>query len=280
MSNQSVNPLAKHFRQPQIYIKLPSNGKWYSRDSLEPTATGEYAVYPMTARDELTFKTPDALLNGQSTVDVIQSCVPNIKNAWHMPTIDLDAVLIAIRQATYGNDMEFTSICPHCNEQLTSSIDLSYATASIESADYSQTMQLDDLTFYFKPIDYQQFNENSKENFEQQRLMAVINDDSLTEEDKTEKFKTLFKRLLTLNIQQLSKTISAIKSGSDTVSDPIQIEEFFENCDRKTWDKVKVHIEKLNEQNKIKELNLTCENEPCGKSYTTPLLFEMSSFFA
>ena len=31
--------------------------------------------------DEITFKTPDALLNGQATVDVIQSCIPNIKDA-------------------------------------------------------------------------------------------------------------------------------------------------------------------------------------------------------
>ena len=82
IERSGANPLQKYFRQPKIYIKLPSNGKWYPNGSLEVTDNMEFPVYAMTARDELMFKTPDALLNGQSTVDVIQSCVPSIKNAW------------------------------------------------------------------------------------------------------------------------------------------------------------------------------------------------------
>ncbi len=31
-----------------------------------------------------------------------------------MPSIDVDATLIAIRIASYGNQMDFTSQCPHC----------------------------------------------------------------------------------------------------------------------------------------------------------------------
>jgi hypothetical protein len=34
----------------------------------------------MTAKDELMFKTPDALLNGQSTVEVVKSCIPAIQD--------------------------------------------------------------------------------------------------------------------------------------------------------------------------------------------------------
>ena len=79
------NPLAKHFRQPQLYIQLPSKGKYYPPGTLEMPVTKELPVYPMTAKDELSFMTPDALLNGQGTVDVIQSCIPNIKDAWAMP---------------------------------------------------------------------------------------------------------------------------------------------------------------------------------------------------
>ncbi len=102
MNTTSSNPLAKHFRQPKLYVNLPSGGMFYPQGSLEPTETGEFPVYAMTAKDELMFKTPDALLNGQSTVSVIQSCIPNIKNAWHIPSIDIDAILVAIRMATYG----------------------------------------------------------------------------------------------------------------------------------------------------------------------------------
>ena len=74
-----ANPLKKYYRQPKQYIKLPSGYKYYPADSIEVSESGEIAVYPMTAKDELLFKTPDALLNGEATVSVIQSCVPAIK---------------------------------------------------------------------------------------------------------------------------------------------------------------------------------------------------------
>ena len=112
IERSGANPLQKYFRQPKIYIKLPSNGKWYPNGSLEVTDNMEFPVYAMTARDELMFKTPDALLNGQSTVDVIQSCVPSIKNAWDVPTLDIDTLLVAIRIATYGEKLELTSKIP------------------------------------------------------------------------------------------------------------------------------------------------------------------------
>ena len=72
---------AGHFRSAKIYITLPSEGKYYPDDCLDMPESGELPVMPMTAKDELALKTPDALLSGQATVDLIQSCIPNIKNA-------------------------------------------------------------------------------------------------------------------------------------------------------------------------------------------------------
>lgn len=80
MENKNTNPLQKYFRQPKIYLSLPSNGKYYPAGSLEISETGEYPVFPMTARDEIMIKTPDALLNGEATVAVIKSCIPLLKN--------------------------------------------------------------------------------------------------------------------------------------------------------------------------------------------------------
>ena len=111
---QTSNPLQQFFRQPAIYIRLPSDGQHWPPGSLNMPANHELPVYPMTAIDEITYRTPDALFNGQSTISVIQSCVPNIKNAWHMPGIDLNSVLIAIRVASYGHNMEVDSSCPSC----------------------------------------------------------------------------------------------------------------------------------------------------------------------
>ena len=81
MQINSSNPLAKHFRQPALYIKLPSSGRFWPDGSIEIPLNGEIPVYPMTAKDEIMIRTPDALLNGAGTVSVIQSCCPNILDA-------------------------------------------------------------------------------------------------------------------------------------------------------------------------------------------------------
>ena len=46
-------------------------------------------------------------------LDLIQSCIPNIKNAWGMPSLDIDACLIAIRIASYGEHRTITAKAPN-----------------------------------------------------------------------------------------------------------------------------------------------------------------------
>ena len=91
-SNIEQNPLRKYFRQPKVYITLPSRGNYYPDGVLNMPETNELPVFAMTAKDELIIKTPDALLNGQATVDIIKSCIPAINNPWHMPSVDLRCI--------------------------------------------------------------------------------------------------------------------------------------------------------------------------------------------
>jgi hypothetical protein len=281
MSNtDQINPLTKHFRQPQLYLKLPSRGCWYIEGSLSMPPTGELPVYAMTARDELTLKTPDALLNGQATVDVIQSCVPNIKNAWRMPIVDLDAVLIAIRKATYGPGMEFASLCPHCGSKNEHTANLDGVSAGITCPDFDGTILADGLEFFIRPQTYEQFNKTSLENYEQQRILSVVTNDQLSSEEKIANFTKLFNRLLDMTVEQVAKSVAAIKTQDGvTVEDHKFIDEYFRNCNRPAWDAIKGKLTELGSQNPVKNIDVTCENEDCLKSYTTPLLFETSSFF-
>ena len=134
------NPLKKYYRQPKQYIKLPSGYKFYPEGAIQVPESGEIAVYPMTAKDELLFKTPDALLNGEATVTVIQSCVPAIKNAWAMPSIDVDAVLIAIRMATYGEKMSVPVTIPNTKIQRDFELNLQSSLDKLLSAQYQETV--------------------------------------------------------------------------------------------------------------------------------------------
>ena len=154
MEQKTANPLAKHFRQPAIYMKLPSGGKFWPEGSIDLPINFEIPVYPMTARDEITIRTPDALMNGQGIVDVIKSCCPNIIDPWQMPSVDVDSILLHIRIASYGNNMDFDTNCPKCNEESNFTLNISSLTAQIAMPNYDQVLELDGLKIKIKPQPY------------------------------------------------------------------------------------------------------------------------------
>ena len=59
---QNTNPLVDFYRNPKLYVALPSGAGHYSEDIIEMPDVGELPVYPMTAKDEILTKNPDALL--------------------------------------------------------------------------------------------------------------------------------------------------------------------------------------------------------------------------
>ena len=100
---QTDNPLRKYFRQPAIHLRLPSGGKFYPPGAIDLPPNGEVPILPMTAVDEITSRTPDALFNGSAVIDIMRSCVPNIHDPWIIPAVDFNALLAAVRLASYAN---------------------------------------------------------------------------------------------------------------------------------------------------------------------------------
>lgn len=277
---ENSNPLAKHYRQPQLWIKLPSQGKFYKEGTIDYPQSGEIAIYSMSAKDEILFKNPDALLNGEATKLVIESCVPAIKDAWAMPAIDLDTILIAIRRATYGNEMEFTTQCPSCETAVDAAVDLSVVADSIAVSDYNQGFEIDNLKIFFKPVSYFTFNQANLENFKRQQTLAVLLDESLSEEERKQQFTAMFLTTINENLKTLSEAINyIITEDGERVRDQTFISEFIGNCDRKIYDKIIKKLEETNEENKLKPLNITCSNPECGKIFPSTLTFEQSNFF-
>src|SRR5210317_647158 len=158
---ENTNPLNKYFRQPAIYVSLPS-GTDYPPHVVAPTQTGELGVMPMTAKDEIRFKTPDALMNGQGVVDVIQSCCPEIKDAWQIKSYDLDTILIAIRIATYGETMDMSFIVPGANETVSHSVNLPALLDQIKTVQIiSEVVLKDGLKIIVRPLTYKDMTQAS-----------------------------------------------------------------------------------------------------------------------
>jgi hypothetical protein len=268
-----------YFRQPAIYTRLPSNGEFWPPGSLEMTDNQEFPVYPMTARDEITYRTPDALFNGSAVVSVVQSCVPNIKNAWVMPGVDIDAIMIAIRIATFGHDMPIGSRCPACGNEDDYTTDLRMVNETIVAGDYHRTLKLGDLELYFRPLNYKQINANSLAQFEQQKMMANIEAAAdASQEIKSRTMSEALKNLTDVTMRALAHSINIIRTPTSLVNDPEQIEEWVNNCDRKTFATVRDFVLDLRKHSEIRPLHIKCHK--CGHEYEQPFTLDMTSFFA
>lgn len=272
------NPLKQYFRQPAIYIRLPSGGKHYATGTLNTSPTGEYAVFPMTAIDEITYRTPDALYNGQATVNVIQSCVPDIRNAWSVPSTDLDTLLVAIRVATYGHDMDFATTCPACKTETEQALDLRTVLDRMQPADYSRTVNVSDMEIFFRPLSYQNLNDNNKMQFESQKLLQAMPDDSVPDSAKITALSDALKKITEITVTALSQSIAAIKTPQALVTESEFIQDFLKNCDRQIFNQVRDFIIELKSNSEMPPLALTCPN--CQHSYQQSLTLDMTSFFA
>ena len=285
MAQPQGNPLAKHLRQPKIYIKLPSNGEYWPGKSLEKTENGEYPVYAMTAKDEITFKTPDALLNGQATVDVIQSCIPNIKDAWQTPSIDIDTILIAIRRASYGEKMAMTASVPKTNITKDFELNLQTLFDNYMSKEFVHTFQIDGFKVQIQPLNYKTITEGMIKAFEEQRIFAVIDDNTIQNQEKLKQFQTSFSRLTELNVQTLIKSVVAIQpdGSEEAVVNPVHIKEFIENTDAKVFNQIKDHIESQKKQFEQQPLSVEADDDEIAagadKTYNVPIVFDQGNFF-
>jgi hypothetical protein len=279
------NPLAKHFRHPKLFIRLPSEGNFYRPGSLEKTVNNEYPVLAMTAKDELMIKTPDALLNGQSTVSVIQSCMPNIKDAWAIPSVDVDAILIAIRIATYGEKLEIETEIPNIKIKRAYEVDLRMLLDQLNGVEYDNIISVGDFKIEIAPTTYKDFTDISLKSFEEQRIFKLIDNNDLSELEKILKFNESFSRLTDLNISVISKSIVAVQYKDDnSVTEKEFIKEFIDNCDKEIFQAVIEHIDAQKKKFAIKpmEVNTAPEDVAAGapEKFLVPISFDQSNFFA
>ena len=268
----------KFFRQPAIYVRLPSNGKSWRPGTINYPENGEIPVLPMTAIDEITYRTPDALFNGEAVTGVIQSCIPCIQDAWAIPSVDIDVLLVAIRIASYGHNMEISSTCPNCSEEHDFGLDLRTIIDNIKAADFEQEFQHGDITVHFRALTYRELTENSLQQFEQQQSLRALSEASeLTEADRLSRMNTVMKSLVEVTVKTISHSITEIRTPGAIVAEQKYIEEFILNCERSVFNSIKNHVIQLRANSELKPLEISCPS--CKHQYQQIFTLDMANFF-
>lgn len=285
MSN-TPNPLSEYFRSPKLYVRLPSGGKFYTNDVVEYPESGELPIFPMTAKDELIMKNPDALLNGEAVSQLITSCVPNVKNVREMISNDVDVLLIAIQGATHGDDIEVTAPCPSCENAITGIASVEGAIESmVELEDIYQVEAAQDLKIAIKPFKYKNTIEAGIASFQSSRSLQVLGElpDDM---DKLKVFNESFMKMADMNYQLIIDAVYSVTIGkgkdSQVITDREHIKEFLDNCEATIGKAVETAVTEVNKIGIQKTMMFTCEEcevEKGPKEFEAGINFDPVNFF-
>lgn len=270
------NPLKQYFRRPAVYVKLPSGGLGYTSDVVEIPESGELPVYPMTAIDEITARTPDALFNGTAVAELLKSCVPCIKDPWKINSTDLDPLLIAIKAASGGETLDIESTCPSCAEEATYQINLIAILSTLKEGDYDTPLEVGDLKIKFKPLTYKQINDAATGQFEVQRTFMTLNNIE-DEDERTKVSHAALERITLLTMELVAYAVEYIETPGTTVTENEFIFDFLKNCDRNIYNQVREYNTLLRQSTELKPLEIQCAN--CEHEYTQPFTLNPADFF-
>lgn len=270
------NPLRQYFRRPAVYIRLPSNGKGYSPEVLDMPDTGELPVFPMTAIDEISARTPDALFNGTAVADLIKSCIPNIKDPWSIKSTDMDAVLLGIKAASGNDSIEIGSVCPKCETPSDYNVSLVSILSTLKPGDYDTLLEVSDLKIKLRPLEYREMNQAALGQFEVQKFFeAAANIED--QEEQNAKTKEILEKITTMTMELISQSIEFIQTPTTVVDDKAFILDFLKHCDRTTYLLIRDYSTELRESSELKPLKLTCSS--CEHEYEQPFVINPTDFF-
>lgn len=281
--DNTQNPLAKYFRQPQAYVKIPSSyGKFCDESAIEYAREDhELAVYPMTAQDEIRFRNPDALLNGEAVLQTIKSCVPEIKNPKKLLKNDIDYLLAIIKNISYDG-YDVSCVCPKCKTGNQFELSLDYLIEGTAYLDESYPINMESgLTAFVTPYKYETTLKFLSISFEETKFLRTFSADESVLDDVT-KMKNLSKsinKMADLNFDIIADSILSIVNESDdvNVTDRKVIKQFLQNINRADASLIMDEVSRISEIGLLRTTSAVCAN--CEHEWEADVIFDPVTFF-
>lgn len=275
-----TNPLMAFQPHERIFVNLPTGGKFYAEGVIDLSEGPEIGVKPMSAKDEMMLHNPDALMNGRAVTTVIKNCVPKVLLPQHLAVSDVEAILLAIKLASNEESYDINTKCPECKKEGAFSRDIDYLLQTITFHKDEYMFELDNgLVIYLKPNTWVSHSRLQQVAFRQQRLVAVAQDDSITDQEKQDIFSKVFDEMIDLNMDLVSDCIAYIQTPNGDVTDVKYIREYIDTLTKKELDELGVIVESINSTGVEHSMDVCCSS--CRHEWTIEgLRFDPSYFFA
>lgn len=271
------NPLSDFYREKSIFVKLPTGGKWYKQKP-KLTADGEIGVMPMTMKDEMLFKIPDSLYNGESLYEVLKSIVPDIADPYEISIPDVDVILLASRAVSTDTELPIDARCPHCGETTSYSINIPMILSKIKPIASDTEVEIKNLIIRLRPNTLASVTASSMQGVESARLLAAVG----TEQNQNTKdlLQKSLEKATAAGIGVLADSIESITMPNGTVvTDQAHIMQWVANSDANTTTVIKKLSMDLNKNGIQNEFPFSCSNESCAKEFVSSVEFNPTFFF-
>lgn len=268
-----INPLIARAKLPGETFAIPSGGIFYENDELDDSViNGEVHIHPMAAYDEILIKTPALLLNGDAVEKVFNRCIPQIKKPMDLLAKDVDYLLMALRQVTYGKIMEvnFKHNCENAKSH-SYNVDISKLIRDSKkinptTINKNYTIRLkNEQTVELRPASYKDIVNmlqlfSSQQSYENQE---ITDEQMMIRAEK--------------DTNAMLKTIQSIIRSVDSVTDKNDIWEWLQILDAPIVNELAENVEKTSNWGPSFEHKTKCKD--CNKTITINVPINPVSFF-
>lgn len=281
-----MNPLSKFTKIPLVYVKMCSNGHYhYPADVIEGMGK-EIGVCARSARDELMFNNPDALMNGEAVVEVIKNNVIGVKNPNKLFVPDVEQLLIAIKLATKETSYSIESSCPQCQKHGAFERELQQLLDSATMLDEVPHLLLEDvgLLLKFRPLYWEERSSYSQEMFMCHKQAHILEQSDGSDEEKIKEFTSIFDKMTEINFNMMSSNILSIETPDEgdekgvVIESQEHIKDWLGQQPTFVLEKIKNEVDKLNVIGIDHTMAVECSD--CHHQWElTGLYYDPSDFF-
>ena len=270
--------LEDFYRHKEIYIKLPTEGKWYTSQT-NLNDQNEIGILPMSFKDEMLLNIPDSVYNGESLFEILKSILPDMENPYEILMPDVDVVLLASRINSNEGEMSVDATCTHCKTQEQYNIKIINILNQIKTINTIEIELDNGLIISFKPNSLRSVTTNQIKITEMSSILSTFNKDD-DKEKQHQLFSESLEKTAAANLVLIADTIEYVLLPSgDKITDLQAILDWISNSDSNTVKKLQNMSNQINQNGLNKNFKFECSNEQCGKEFTSPVEFNPTFFF-
>lgn len=307
----SQNPLLDELSTslPGVTVALPSQGRFYEPGVLaEGTDVNEVEVGTLSMVDELKYRDPFLLASGRAMRDMVRRICPAVLDPDKLCDIDMEAIILAARIASYGEEMEVEvtcsnpatveeldpdtqeptgktfPVCEHQDKYTADLISLMQKYAPLENLDeYDFVLKPWGQKIAFKPMSHEMSLHVTKMMMQRNKEIAefegINDDDALFNDGAMDAYVRAMTTTVEMTVDLLVDTIHMVTAASGAViTDKGMIHEWILRLPREKVEEINIAANKLIEHTRsMSKFTYVCP--ACGHEQDVPLVLDADKLF-